>query len=146
MTDQILKLPSTHTFRPWYFRLYPKNSIGLLETGCFGLRAAPWRLADLTLTPTRTLLVQCWTGPENFIKILSFFKSYSTFSQGQTYTLPSIYGWVKKFVPCLIPLTSIHLLRALCSWRIKTLWTGLLLAKLFEKNCNFIPSSLSLQL
>jgi hypothetical protein len=57
-----------------------REEIDFLEAGCFqspGL--VPWRPAYLR-PPTQKLLVQSWTGPKNFIKILSFHKKLFNFS------------------------------------------------------------------
>jgi len=49
-----------------------REEIDFLETCYFQPRAVPLRPVDLTHIPAQKLVVRSWTGPEKFIKILSF--------------------------------------------------------------------------
>ncbi len=76
-------------------------------------------------TPAQKLRVRRWTGPEVFIKILSFHQKLLDFliwmnrhTDRQTDTCPP-YGWVKFLMPFLIPFTSEHSLCSLHWWRRK---------------------------
>jgi len=81
-------------------------------------------------SPAQKLLVRSWTGPEIFIKILSFHQKLFNFlirtdrhtdrqTDRQTHEPPSIYGRVKFFYACFwYRFTSLRSLRSLRSWRI----------------------------
>ena len=81
-------------------------------------------------SPAQKLLARSWTGPENFIKILSFHQKLFNFlirtdrhtdrhTDRQTHEPPSIYGRAKFFYACFWYLfTSLRSLRSLRSWRI----------------------------
>ena len=85
-------------------------------------------------SPAQKLLARSWTGPEIFIKILSFHQKLFNFlirtdtqtdrqtdrqTDTQTHEPPSIYGRAKFFYACFWYLfTSLRSLRSLRSWRI----------------------------
>ena len=83
-------------------------------------------------SPAQKLLARSWTGPEIFIKILSFHQKLFNFlirtdtqtdrqTDRQTHEPPSIYGRAKFFYACFWYLfTSLRSLRSLRSWRINS--------------------------
>ncbi len=99
------------------------EAIYFLETGCFWQRLYPWD--RLFWHPTQKLLVWCWTGPENFIKILSFhqklfifFKDWQMDTKTDTDTCPPIHIGVGNFFNAFfILITSQHSLWSLRWWR-----------------------------
>jgi hypothetical protein len=104
-------------------------------------------------SPAQKLLARSWTGPEIFIKILSFHQKLFNFlirtdrhtdtqthrhtdrqTDRQTHEPASIYGRAKFFYACFWYLfTSLRSLRSLRSWRIN-LWINLKnKAEVFDK-------------
>jgi len=104
---QLKKMAATHPFRPQYFGHYPKiqnSALYFFKPWSWGFLKGmshpcstktqggdrfsrnrlfsaqghnPW--GRLGVTPAQKILVRSWTGPENFIKILSFHQNLFNF-------------------------------------------------------------------